>query len=154
MKILVTEISDQRLTGIIQNGLPEAGREYFLEDARNGTMAQNRLFHLLLREYYHSGAYSWPATSLDALRKYVLRDLGMGFEWYAYVTSDGKIAKANDVKDLPDHITRDQVLGAPRSWSLYTLKQRKITISALITQMEHDGVTGKIFDSILMEFRA
>jgi hypothetical protein len=154
MKILITEISDKRISGVLQDGLPEAGREYFLEDARNGTLAQNRLFHLLLRMYFDQGGYSWPAKSLNALRKYVLRDLGAGFEWFAYVTEQGTIGKAEKFQDLPAGIHRDQVLGSPKSWSLYTLTERRRTISALITQMEHDGVTGKVFDAIVSEARA
>ena len=37
---------------------PEVGRKYALEDATDGTQAQNRAFHALVQEYFTSGCHS------------------------------------------------------------------------------------------------
>ena len=150
-KILVTTVSEKQISGVIQSGEAEVGREYFLEDARDGTMAQNKLFHLLIRIYYDSQAYSYPATTLDDLKKYVLRSLGAGFSWVAYVKNDGTIGKTTE-KKLPAYVRPDQVLGNPKSWSVYNLKERRNAISNLITQMIKEGVHSPTFESICKEF--
>lgn len=150
-KILVTTISEKHFSGVIQSGTPEVGREYFLEDAREGTLAQNKLFHLLIRIYYDSNVYSYPAQTLEDLKKYVLRSLGAGFAWVAYVKKDGTIGKTTEDK-LPAYVQHNQVLGNPKSWAVYSLKERRNTISNLITQMIKQGVQSPTFESICKEF--
>lgn len=42
---------------------PEVGRKYLLEDATEGTQAQNRAFHALVQEYFTSGCHSYNAKT-------------------------------------------------------------------------------------------
>lgn len=86
MKILITEISDGRIVAQdIGKIAPVVGGEYILEDAREGTAAQNKFFHLLVGIFYRSNAHSYPADTRDELKQYILLDNGEGFEKYIYV---------------------------------------------------------------------
>lgn len=155
MKILITSVSGDRLTGQITSGELEVGTEYFLEDARKGTNAQNALFHLLVRIYFDSNCFSWPATSLKQLKKYILKDLGEGFEVIFYADEEGTISEARSIEELPEYLKIDpkgKMKGFMKSWSDYTVPERRMVISNLITQMDNEGVTTAEFRSIQNTF--
>ncbi len=81
IKILITEVSDSGISAILEKGKPAIGKKYLLEDATSGTLAQNRLFHLLIEEWIRSGCCSWDT----GVRDHVKRKYGEGFEAYLFL---------------------------------------------------------------------
>ena len=154
MKILITE-SGRYI--VESSDAPAIGRRYTLEDCESGTQAQNKAFHALLQEYYKSGLYNWTVTGFDQFRDYVKRDIGAGFESYAYADIvDGKpVLTVVDSRDkVPELIRKDPrmaeyVRGRLKSWTDYTKKERRETMDRLITEMKTAGVNSKKFDQIL-----
>jgi len=134
---------------------PEVGRKYLLEDATEGTQAQNRAFHALVQEYFTSGCHSYNAKTWLELREYIKRDLGAGFESFVVATPDGikkAATKAEAVEILKafgiDEVNR-YALGKLKSWADYTKKERKKTLDRLISEMIQAGVQTKHFFEIL-----
>ena len=160
MKVLITSDSGYMSES---EDTPEVGRSYFLEDATDGTLAQNRLFHALLTEYHISAAH--PVHGGDdwiTLRSWVKKHLGAGFESFVYVAmSEEGIPVIEDAKkynDIPEEIRnlpwkKKVIRGRLVSWADYTLKQRKQTIDKLIRDMLANGVASKKFDEILREIK-
>ena len=149
IKILITEVSDQGISAQLKTGEPEIGRMYFLEDASNGTNAQNRFFHLLIDEWEKSGTHSFEGN----LRDQVKLRYGEGFEAYLY-WNGYKIVKVES-KDLVPKEARETpglCFGKLKSWADYTLKQRKKTIDTLISKMVESGVNSKRFNEIIAEY--
>ena len=136
---------------------PVVGHKYILEDAVNGTGAQNRAFHALVQEYFASRQNSYQVSSFNEFRNVIKRSLGEGFESYVYVEmEDGKptIKDTKDYMEIPLEIRKDPrmkslIRGKLKSWSDYTLKQRKGTIDRLIAEMHEAGVNTKKFMEIL-----
>ena len=116
MKGLCT-VSTAGVVNILMSGdeLPEVGRYYNLEDAVEGTAAQNKTFHALTTEYFNSGLHSYNADSYEDFKKQIKRHLGEGFESYVYVDMleiDGyglipKMFDAKNKKDIPEHVLSD-----------------------------------------------
>jgi len=159
VKLLVAAVYGDTITCQLVGGdAPSVGLEYFLEDARYGTTAQNRFFHLLVRMYYDSGCYSDNATSFYELRQHILRRLGKGFEKYLWSDEEGNLHVCEAVEEIPEYIMssdelkRLKVRAQLYKWSQYSLKERRSTIKTLITEMINTGVSGKEFESILQEF--
>ena len=150
MKILVTEISGTEVRGTIVTG---QGTEYLLEDARYGSSGQNRLFHKLVRMYFNSGCFSYPATTFWRLRQFILRDLGKGFESFIFANDEGGLTKVRTKEEIPEHIRRDRkrVAGKLWKWSDYNMPSRRETISSLINEMIQAGVSHPDFENILKE---
>lgn len=136
---------------------PEVGRTYNLEDAANGTDAQNKAFHALIGEYWKSGAHSYDAKSFPEFKNQIKRALGAGFECFVFVTLENGKAVIRDAKtkeDIPAEIRRDpdfrkMARGRLKSWADYTKKERRDTMDRLIAEMMHVGVKSKKFDEIL-----
>ena len=142
---------------------PEVGRKYNLEDAENGTEAQNKLFHALISEYYLSGLWSYQGSgyrmgaTLHEFREIIKRKLGAGFEviYYAdYVDGKAIICQCKNIDDIPAHIRADPdmrkcIQGRLLSWSKYTKTQRRKTVDALISEMHQVGVNTAHFSEIL-----
>ena len=136
---------------------PTLGNEYFIEDATNGTQAQNKAFHALVLEYWKSGTHSYNASSFEEFRNMIKRHLGEGFEAFIYVEMVSGVPKIKDAKtvaDIPEYIKNDPemkdiIRGRLKSWSKYTMKQRKNCIDALISEMHQAGVNTPKFDEIL-----
>jgi hypothetical protein len=129
--------------------IPIVGRSYILEDAATGTGAQNRAFHALIQEYWRTGLHSSPAKTFHEFRDYIKRDLGAGFESFVYATPDG-VKKANTREDIPKEYNNSKyALGRLKSWSDYTLKERRNAIDNLIAEMKQAGVNTKKFFEIL-----
>lgn len=136
---------------------PEVGRSYLLEDATNGTLAQNNTFHALLTAYWVSGQHSYNAKNFEDFRNQIKRSLGAGFEAFVYVKIvDGQpvILNASSIEEIPLEIRRDpdyrkMIRGRLKSWADYTKKQRIATIDRLIAEMRQAGVNTKKFDEIM-----
>jgi len=140
---------------------PEEGKSYLLEDSINGSLAQNGLFHSLVLEYWKSGKSSRKDLEYDDFRDRIKRWLGKGFDgfWYFEVVErNGKyFPKKTFVKkkeEIPEEIRNDPdhsefIYGRLKSWSSYTLTQRRKTIDNLIIEMLKVGVNSKKFNDIL-----
>jgi hypothetical protein len=133
---------------LLSGDTPEVGRKYSLEDADDPTTKQNRAFHALVGEYWHSGAHSYPAKSYNEFRDYIKRDLGAGFESYIYADGDG-IHKVKHLDDIPGDVPHSHKLGKLKSWGNYTRKERINTIDKLIVEMHAAGVQTPKFYEIL-----
>ena len=160
MKIMI--LSDGTYE-ILSKSKPVIGSVYNLEDAKQGTSAQNAAFHALLEEYYKSGLWSYAGSgyqqgaTLDEFKKMIKRKLGAGFERFLYVDIvDGmpKISECKTYAEVPECIKKDTlkanyVRGVLKSWSDYTKQERRETLDKLISEMHQVGVTSKRFMEIL-----
>ncbi len=157
MKALCAEVSEDRAVLICSGQTPDAGRYYTLEDAVDGTGAQNRAFHALVQEYWRSGAHSYDAGSFRDFRDLIKRDLGAGFEAWVYVDLLSELLTLKVVskyEDIPEQIRsrknrKDYIRGRLKSWADYTKKQRKETIDRLIAEMDQAGVNSRKYQEIL-----
>ena len=127
---------------------PKIGKRYILEDAENGTLAQNKAFHALVQEYWRSGASSYNAERFTDFRDMIKRDLGAGFEAYIYADDDG-LHKVKHLEQVPDSVPRTHIMGKLKSWADYTKKERQQTIDTLIAEMIQAGVVSAKFQEIL-----
>ena len=158
MKILILE-NDSYMSE--SKDSPVIGKRYLLEDAVNGTNAQNRAFHPLLQEYYKSGMHSYNADNFADFKNKIKRHLGVGFESFVYAEMKGYqgdmipvIKDAKKYEDIPEYIRKDvhmkeMIRGRLKSWSDYTKKERMKTMDLLIAEMTEVGVNTKKFDDIL-----
>ncbi len=161
MKALCISESNGKAEFNVTGKPPKAGFYYSIEEYHNGTAAQNRFFHLLVTEYWSSGMHSYHADDFGHFRNLIKKVLGEGFELFLYtVIEDGKsrIKKVltyeevpQDIKDDPD--MKDMIFAKLKSWSDYTLSQRKRTIDRLITEMIQVGVNSKRFEEILADMQ-
>jgi hypothetical protein len=146
------------------NDMPEVGRYYNLEDAIEGTAAQNRTFHALTMEYFKSGHSSYDADNYADFKNQIKRHLGQGFEGFVYIDTvvnknrdGGAHYKMYDVKKLDeiplyireDSHMKDMIRGKLKSWSDYTKKQRKNCIDNVINEMLQCGINTAKFQEIL-----
>lgn len=137
--------------------LPQVGRVYVLEDAENGTNAQNKAFHAILGEYWKSGQHSYQVKDFDSFRDVIKRNLGAGFESFVYadiVDGAPKLVACKTKAEIPVHVMqsphRDSLVrGRLKSWSDYTKKERRETMDKLISEMHQAGVQSKKFHEIL-----
>ena len=127
---------------------PEVGRTYTLEDATEGTDKQNRFFHPLVMEWFKSGCHSYDVQNWQALKEFVKRDMGAGFESYVYADEKG-MHKVKTLEDIPAHIPLTHKMGKLKSWGAYTKNERRKTIDMLISTMIQSGVNSKKFHEIL-----
>lgn len=132
----------------LSGDVPEVGKKYALEDAAEGTQAQNKTFHTLIAEYWKSGAHSYNCKTFDQFRDLIKRDLGAGFESYIYADDTG-IHKVKTLAEIPEGTLRAHTLGKLKSWSKYSKRQRTDTIDRLIAEMHQAGVNTKKFHEIL-----
>ena len=148
IKILITEVSDSGISAILEKGKPAIGKKYLLEDATSGTLAQNRLFHLLIEEWIRSGCCSWDT----GVRDHVKRKYGEGFE--AYLFWDGaQLKKVSTLEQIPkESRVSTRCFGKLKSWSDYTLKQRRLCIDKLIQVMIESGVNSDRFNEIIEDY--
>ncbi len=161
MKGLCTAISGDKAEFTVIGKKPEPGFYYSLEEYHNGTAAQNRFFHLLVSEYFNSGMHSYNADNLGHFRDLIKKEIGQGFELFLYTEIvDGKprIKKVKLYEDVPQAIKddpdmKDMIFAKLKSWSDYTLSQRKRTIDRLITEMIQVGVNSKRFEEILADMQ-
>ena len=162
MKILILDNDKYMLES---KETPIVGRHYNLEDAESGTQAQNKAFHALIQEYYITGMSSYIADSLPDFKKQIKKYLGAGFESYIYVEihqpvmgleelNRPVIRDAKKYEDIPEEVRKDEhykelIRGKLKSWSDYIKKQRRSTMSNLITEMLAAGVNTGKFNEIM-----
>lgn len=153
MKILIIEEGKYLLES---KSAPIVGRKYILEDVERGTAAQNKAAHALMQEYFKSGLFSDNADTWQDLRNRLKIRLGQGFESFVYIDPDDpyKIQDAETWELIPVHVKtdpqmKDYIRGRVKSWSDYTLKQRRDFIDNLIAEMHTVGVQSKKFYEIL-----
>jgi hypothetical protein len=163
MKALVTVASGETVQMLMTGGeLPVVGAYYTLEDAIEGTAAQNRTFHALTMEYFKSGQSSYDADNYADFKNQIKRHLGAGFDGFVYVgiahEADGhghpKMFEVKRIDDIPvtiknDKYMADMIRGKLKSWSCYTKKQRKNCIDNVINEMLQAGINTKKFQEIL-----
>lgn len=146
MKLLI--LPDDKF--MLQSGTaPTIGREYILEDALEGTGAQNRAWHALAQEYWASGMHSYNAKTFEEFRDLLKLNLGEGFESYVFaVVLNGVLTKGKckTLEEIPEGAVK---WGKLKSWSKYTLKQREKAIDLLIAEMLQAGVNSQKFNEIL-----
>lgn len=153
-KIVVTEPGQYECLSLDQ---PEPGLCYNLEDATEGTGAQNRAFHALVSCYWQSGAHSYQAKSFNDFRNQIKRSLGAGFEAFVYAEIVGGkpiIRDAATYAEIPEPVRRDPdlkqlVRGRLKSWADYSKRERIATIDRLVAEMIEAGVNTKKFHEIL-----
>ena len=134
---------------VLSGDAPELGRKYALEDIATGTTAQNNAFHALVQEFFRSGCHSYECASCDDLKDFIKRDIGAGFESFAWFMWDGEKAikgKCKTQEEIPDGA---EFFGKLKSWSKYTKTQRRETMDLLISTMIQAGVNSKKFNEIL-----
>lgn len=160
MKIKVTTESTFE---VLSKSLPKVGTVYNLEDATCGTAAQNAAFHALLGEYYKSGLWSYQGSgynqgaTLDEFKKLIKRKLGAGFESYIFIDMVAGMPKLFEVEkyaDIPAHVRTDPdranyIRGRLKSWSDYSLTERRTTLDNLISEMHQVGVNTPHFMEML-----
>jgi hypothetical protein len=160
MKILITEVGHY---SVESQDFPEVGRYYNLEDAVEGTRAQGKTFHALIKVWWESGQHpKWGGGPFADFKDLIKRDLGAGFESFVYATIDinpdgfyrPRIHTAKTFEEVPEHIRKDpdmklMIRGRLKSWADYTKKERQKTIDNVIDDMLANGVSSKKFDEIL-----
>jgi hypothetical protein len=152
IKILITDINNNTIDVLLESGKPEIGKHYYLEDATTGSLAQGRLFHLLIKEWDVSGCCPWSSLDLKAIKDQVKLHYGQGFESYLYWNGE-KIVKVSVFEDIPKDIrdNRNRCFGKLKSWADYTMKQRRDCIDTLILKMIESGVNSPRFNEICAE---
>lgn len=155
MKALVIESSGENVQLLITSQeLPIVGRYYTLEDAIEGTAAQNKTFHALTMEYFRSGHHSYDVSSYAEFKIEIKKHLGEGYECHFYIVMVNGIPELKKVKskdEIPAEIRKDpsQGLSKMKSFRDYTKKQRKNCIDNVITEMLAAGVNTPKFEEIL-----
>ncbi len=159
MKALCTGSSAGEVTFSISGDLPEVGLYYNIEDAIDGTSAQNKTFHSLTMEYFRSGQSSYDADNYADFKNQIKRQLGAGFEGFVYIDyltrEEPFMADSKKYNDIPEDIRKAQTIkngfirGKLKSWSDYTKKQRKTTIDNVINEMIQAGINTRKFQEIL-----
>lgn len=127
---------------------PIVGKKYNLEDATEGTAAQNKVFHALCQCYFTSGCHSYDCKTWLQLRELIKRDLGAGFESYVYADGAG-IHKVKTLAEIPEGTLRTHTMGKLKSWADYTKTERRDALDRLISEMMQAGVNTVKFTEIL-----
>lgn len=163
MKALVTVATGETVQLLMTGGeLPVVGAYYTLEDAIDGTAAQNRTFHALVMEYFNSGQSSYNADNFADFKNMIKRHLGAGFDGFLYAelkkdyqgNYTAVLKEAKKKENIPGYIREDpemkqMIRGKLKSWSDYTKKQRKNCIDNVINEMIIAGINTKKFQEIL-----
>jgi hypothetical protein len=129
---------------------------YNAEPADEATANQNRAFHAILGELYRSGAYSYPAKSLNELKNFIKRD-AVGFESYVIITeteSGLAFMETADIEEARNRAARDDrgrplIKGKLKSWADFTKRERAATIDYLISYCLNCGLDTPHFEEIL-----
>jgi hypothetical protein len=140
----------------------KTGTYYNAEPAAEGTDAQNKTFHELIKIYFDSQCYSYPAKNEGELKKEIKKHLGRGYERWVFVqdTEEGLIwGEVKRLEEVPENVAIDKygkelLRGELYSWADYNKTQRARTITSLINEMIVAGVNSRKFEEMLREFEA
>ena len=131
---------------------PVIGRYYTLEDAQTGTQAQNKAFHALLFAWYKwlektdsfvfqdgNKIYDLSSPDADSFRDLIKYRYGEGFDHLQYVDESFCMVKVKTYEEIPMYVLSDfnagnrgRIKGALKSWTDYSLHQRKNCIDNVI----------------------
>lgn len=124
MKGLCIEVSPKGAVFQIDGEQPLPGFYYLLEDATNGTNAQNKAFHALLNAFYFWMArtdqfqfeddgkiYDLRTPSAGDFREFFKYKYGAGASHYQYVDDDLSMKKAKTLDEIPKHILTGDIEG-------------------------------------------
>jgi hypothetical protein len=167
MKCKVIEISHQagtfkcKLEGLSEE--PNAGSIYILEEFKQHSSKQRKLFEPLVRVYFNSFCFptNWPVETWEDLRDQIKMRLGQGVDLYEFVDDKLSIQRVHTLGEIPDYVIEDYNKGNRNririynliSTKKYNIKQFYEMTDSLIRQMIHGGVgkskVSKKFNSIL-----
>lgn len=107
---------------------------------RVGTDQQNRAFHALLGEYWKSGLSSYE--SYDDMKDTIKLRIA-GADEYIFI-DNGKVRHAKNLEDV-----KGRYAEVPKSWTDFTLEQRRDAIDEVIREAIMAGVNSKKWDEII-----
>jgi len=107
---------------------------------RVGTDQQNRAFHALLGEYWKSGLSSYE--SYDDMKDTIKLRIA-GADGYIFIDN----GKVRHVKSLDE--VKGRYAEVPKSWSDFTLEQRRDAIDEVIREATMAGVNSRKWDEII-----
>ena len=107
---------------------------------RWGTDQQNRAFHALLGEYWKSGLSSYE--SYDDMKDTIKLRIA-GADEYIFIDN----GKVRHVKSLDE--VKGRYAEVPKSWSDFTLEQRRDAIDEVIREATMAGINSKKWGEIL-----
>lgn len=107
---------------------------------RVGTDQQNRAFHTLLGEYWKSGLSSYE--SYDDMKDTIKLRIA-GADEYIFI-DNGKVRHAKNLEDV-----KGRYAEVPKSWTDFTLEQRRDAIDEVIREAIMAGVNSKKWDEII-----
>jgi hypothetical protein len=142
--------------GIVPTEFKQKARELFVEaekkrggyvtmkitlPERGGTDAQNRAFHALLGEYWKSGLSSYE--SFEDMRDTIKLRIA-GSDGYLFIDEKGRI---KEVKSLDE--VKGRYAEIPKSWSDFTIDQRKDAIDEVIREATMAGINSRKWGEIV-----
>ena len=107
---------------------------------RVGTDQQNRAFHALLGEYWKSGLSSYE--SYDDMKDTIKLRIA-GADGYIFI-DNGKVRHAKSLDEV-----KGRYAEVPKSWSDFTLEQRRDAIDEVIREATVAGINSKKWGEIL-----
>lgn len=107
---------------------------------RAGTDQQNKAFHALLGEYWKSGLSSYE--SYDDMKDTIKLRIA-GADEYIFI-DNGKVRHAKSLEGV-----KGRYAEVPKSWTDFTLEQRRDAIDEVIREATMAGVTSKKWDEII-----
>lgn len=107
---------------------------------RAGTDQQNRAFHALLGEYWKSGLSSYE--SYDDMKDTIKLRIA-GADEYIFIDG-GKVRHAKSLEKV-----KGKYAEVPKSWTDFTLEQRRDAIDEVIREATMAGVNSKKWDEII-----
>jgi hypothetical protein len=169
MRGLCLSVSPDGAVFQIDGEQPVTGLYYELEDATTGTGAQNRAFHSLLNAFFfwmqRTGnfqfedggiVYDLAVPSVGDFREYFKFKYGEGASHYQYVSESFQMVKVKTMDEIPQYAVDDfnagnkgRVKAVIKSWTDYTLKQRKKAIDQLFMLIFASGCDDKKVHEIM-----
>jgi hypothetical protein len=165
MKCTIIEVSHQLGTfkGKLEGSEePKAGSVYVLEEFKQHSSKQRRLFEPIVMLYFNSLCFpsDWICETWEDLRDLVKLKLGQGVNLYEYSDDNHNIQRVMTLEEIPIHILEDRINNPDRvkiydliSTTKYSQHDFWKMTDNLIRQMIHGGVSkskmAKKFNKIL-----
>lgn len=105
-----------------------------------GTDSQNRAFHALIGEYWISGLSSYE--SYEDLKDSIKLKCA-GPDEFIFI-KDGKVRRSKTLEGVEGRYAE-----VPKSWTQFTLEERKMAIDMVIKEANLAGINSKKWDEIL-----
>ena len=166
---LCVEISERGAVFSMEGEQPVPGFKYMMEDATEGTLAQNKAFHSLLDAFWtwmhrknnfrfeDSGIiYDLGTPTKEDFREYFKFKYGEGASHYQYVDENKSMQKVKTSDEVPQYAVDDfnagnkgRVKAVLKSWTKYTKNQRKKAIDMLFMLIGLSGCDDKKVHEIM-----